>query len=359
MTRSWILPAAALLAALCSCTPPAPPAQAAVPLPDSTQSPQALLQALSMQIQAKPQDYALRYDRSQRYYQLDSLPQAVADADAALSLFPQSPDLHYWRGFLAYAQSDTARAMQSYREAARLGSQEPEVYYQMGQLFFFQEKYPQALACYRKAMEFNDAEPMYVFAQGFLEERRGSRSDAVRHYRRAIELDSNFAKAYTQLHDLYLTRFENEDEAMRYNALLLQRQPTHPLASFNLGSYHLRRAMNIDPERRPEEFGRHLNEAVTQFTISTNKDPGFLLAWYNRGYSYYLGRQRMQEAIESFGNVLKIKPDYGPAYFMLGSIYEQAGDLQTALSYYRQALHYQPDGDGFREAVLELESRLR
>ncbi|MDX2286345.1 MAG: tetratricopeptide repeat protein [Bacteroidia bacterium] len=359
MTNPWLLLMPALVAACCACTPPAPPAQAAASLPDSTLTPQDQLRALGLQIQAKPQDYALRYDRSQLYYQLDSLRQAVSDADAALGLFPQSPDLHYWRGFLAYAQSDTARAMQGYREAARLGSQEPEVYYQMGQLFFFQEKYPQALAYYRKAMEFNDAEPMYVFAQGFLEERRGSRSEAVRHYRRAIELDSNFAKAYTQLHDLYLARFENEDEAMRYNALLLRRQPTHPLASFNLGSYHLRRAMNIDPERRPEEFGRHLNEAVAQFTIASNKDPGFLLAWYNRGYSYYLGRQRMQEAIESFGKVLEIKPDYAPACFMLGSIYEQAGDLQTALGYYRQALQYQPDGDGFREAVLELESRLR
>ncbi|MGD2099223.1 MAG: M48 family metalloprotease [Desulfobacterales bacterium] len=56
-------------------------------------------------------------------------------------------------------------------------------------------------------------------------------------------------------------------------------------------------------------------------------------------------RGRFQLAIKSVEKFLSIKPDDTQAYFLLGEIHRQRGhhsDLQTALGYYRRAIHLDP-----------------
>jgi tetratricopeptide (TPR) repeat protein len=254
--------------------------------------------------------------------------------------------------------NDTARAREAYQAAVSLGTQNPEVYYQLGQVLFFQKKWDQALIPYQKAADIDKQEPTYPFAIGLLEETRRDYSKAIRQYKSALELDSTFAKALTQLHDLYLNAYQNETEAMKYNAQLLRVRPGHPLGRFQKGSYHLRRAFAITQSSRMKEFEDQINQAVVEFSIAVNRDPQFAQAWYNRGYCYFLG-DRMNEAVQDFEQCIAVNPQHAPAHFMLGSINEKTGDLQTALAHYKRAMELIPENRDFQQAVRELSARIQ
>ena len=335
--------------------------RAASARPDSIpDTPETYLRAYTEQIKRSPRDYSLYESRAQVYYELDSLPQAIADIETALGLYPNGPDLHFWRGFYAWIADDTTRATQEMEAAARLGSQNPEVYYYLGQFAFFDQAYDQALAHYQDAARLAPEDPQYVFAQGYLEENRRRHSRAATLYLQALDRDTTFAKAFLQLHDLYLQHYQNEDEAMKYNDRLLAQNPLHPLANFNQGNRALRRALAILSQSEMPAFQEAVNEAVMGFTLAINGSPTYAQAYYNRGYCYWLGDEaRANEAINDFRRCLEYDPRYAPAHFMLGSIYEKNGDLRTALDHYREAARLQPSSTDFQQAVTELSQQVR
>lgn len=361
----WLLSSVGL-ALLGGCTPQDNTASSQVPA-DSTatrhdsvpRTPETLLNALNLQIEQKPQDYALYQQRSEVYFQLDSLPQAVADIEEAIRRYPTGPDLRYWRGFLAYVMNDTAQAMRSLRKADSLGTKNPEVPYQMGQIYFLQQKYGLAMDAYRRAARLDAYDPQYIFAQGLLEEERGQIGEAVKLYKQSLGIDSAFAKSLTRLYDLYLGHYESQAEALKYNDILLRYSPGHPLGRFQRGNYHLNRAIAFSGGKLEAQFREQLNEAVVSYTIAVNNDSSYAEAFYNRGFCYFLGEQRMNEAIADFEQAAALDSSYAPPRFMLGSIYERNGDLRTALRYYEQALALKPKSEDFREAVQEVQQKLR
>lgn len=315
--------------------------------------------ALTKQIETNREDYALYRDRSELYYQLDSLDRAVKDIETAISLYRTGPDLYYWRGFLAFASGDSAQARSAYQQAIDLGTQNSEAYYQLGQLAFFNREYVEAQQLYARAAEFSPREPIYIFAQGFLLESQKDYKGATKKYLDALALDSTFAKPLTRLHDLYLDYYENEGVAMKYNAQLLRNQSLHPLGRYQLGNYHLRRALRAKNSENQPLFEEQINLAVENYTLSINKDPQYALSRYFRGYAYFQGAQRIDLAIVDMEAALQIDPKLASAHFVLGSIYEFNGDLQSAKNYYERAVQYQPDSRDFQQALREVTAQLK
>jgi tetratricopeptide (TPR) repeat protein len=52
---------------------------------------------------------------------------------------------------------------------------------------------------------------------------------------------------------------------------------------------------------------------------------------------------RLSEAIEQYGQALRLKPDYAEAYYNLGNALQKAGRLSEAIEQYEQALRLKPD----------------
>ena len=316
------------------------------------------IQSINKLLQTNAKDYSLYESRSEAYYQIDSLGKALEDINQAIELFPEGHDLYFLKGFYAFAVGDTQSAFKALKTSVGLGSTNPESYYQLGQLYFFSQQWDSARLLYERAHQIQEEEPQYLFAQGFLLEDQNSPREAVKFYLNAIALDSSFAKAYMRLHDIYLLTYENEIEAMKYNNLLLKFQPTHPLAQYNLGNDFFRKAIRITQESRIPEFKQNINDAVTAYTIALNKDPNFYLAWYGRAYCYFIGENRMEEAIRDLQKTLELNPNYAPAHFTLGSIYEQSGDLSSALSHYELAFQQDNNNRDFKKAVDEIRAQL-
>jgi tetratricopeptide (TPR) repeat protein len=93
-----------------------------------------------------------------------------------------------------------------------------------------------------------------------------------------------------------------------------------------------------------------LNESVEQFNKLLRIKPNLAEA-HNNFSSVLLKVDRVQQAIEHLKLAIKYKPNFPRAYYNLGSALEKQGKLEEAVSCYKQATKIEP---GFVDAYLNL-----
>jgi protein O-mannosyl-transferase len=57
---------------------------------------------------------------------------------------------------------------------------------------------------------------------------------------------------------------------------------------------------------------------------------------------YYIGKNKYKEAINELETAISFAPNYLPAYFNLGLTYEQSGDIEKAIYWYKESLQRNP-----------------
>lgn len=326
---------------------------------DTTYTVDDLIASLTRQLERSPDNWALYEERSRAFYAKGDVTLAINDIRGAINLFDSSPDLHYLRGFYAFAEGDTSLALAEYRLAAEYGSSDPDNFYQIGQIFFFRKQYPQALASYQEAIQLDSLSAIYPFAKGYLEHARGNLKKAQTHYEEALALDPTFEKALLQLHDLHLDGFKDETTAMTFNQRVLDRNPLHPLAQYNLGNFHYRRGVVAQRKGDVPTFQGAFNEAVQAYTFAINKgeNASFAEPFFFRGYCYVMG-ERYDLALTDLQKAVKIDSTHAQAHFYLGSINENYGDLETALGHFERAVAASPDWADAQAAAAEVRKQL-
>jgi tetratricopeptide (TPR) repeat protein len=96
-------------------------------------------------------------------------------------------------------------------------------------------------------------------------------------------------------------------------------------------------------------IGRY-QEAVESYKQTIRIKPDYADAHYNLGVAYdKLGRGK--DEIEAYKQAIRIKPDYAKAHYNLGVSYEGLGRYQDAIDAYKQTIRIKPD---YAEAYLNL-----
>ena len=96
------------------------------------------------------------------------------------------------------------------------------------------------------------------------------------------------------------------------------------------------------------KVGRH-EESKTVYEAILEKWPMAANAWYNIGIMEH-ELFHDDAAMDAFNNAIAIKQDYAEAYFNLGNIYNDRGDLPKAIEYYTDYIAYcveQPSYDAY------------
>ena len=96
------------------------------------------------------------------------------------------------------------------------------------------------------------------------------------------------------------------------------------------------------------DYGSHLcddwtpqyDKASKYFKRIIDLDQNNYRAWYNLGITHF-NLNQTEQALNSYNEALKIKPDYAYCYYNMGLVYESnKNDLEKALEYYEKALSY-------------------
>jgi Flp pilus assembly protein TadD len=98
-----------------------------------------------------------------------------------------------------------------------------------------------------------------------------------------------------------------------------------------------------------DSIGRY-QDAIESYKQAIRFKPDYADAHYNLGVAYG-ALSRWQDAVEPYKQAIRIKPDYAKAHYNLGVSYEGLGRYQDAIEAYKQAIRIKPD---YADAYLNL-----
>jgi tetratricopeptide (TPR) repeat protein len=201
--------------------------------------------------------------------------------------------------------------------------------------------------------------------------------DAIRLLKRAVELDSTFAIAYLYLGNAY-SRFAdvNSKRAMLSRAHQLSGKTTEKERMYIEAGYeagveeNLPKAAEILEAMRsrfPKEKQvyyelarkyvtlKRSDEAITALKEAIRLDPGHGASINQLGY-VYMNQGLYPEAIECFEKYTALMPGEPNPYDSMGDCYYNMGDMDSALTLYKEALNRKPDfiGSGYKTGLIHI-----
>lgn len=189
---------------------------------------------------------------------------------------------------------------------------------------------------------------------------------AIRHFEEAIRHDSGYAQAHVGLADCYALSSAvsygemptNEAMAKAGAALAaaLAIDNSLPEAHTSLGvinlryhfnwadaERHFKKAIDLDPDYAPAHYWyshlllvtwRH-NEAISEGELAKKLDPSSSASIMNYCRTLSLGR-RYESAVACYEQMVRERPDYALAQYMLGLVYERGGRLEEATAIFER-----------------------
>jgi len=159
--------------------------------------------------------------------------------------------------------------------------------------------------------------------------RQGNLRAALQNLLEADKLDPENPYIKQQLAQVFRDLGDYQ-KALEYFQQALILKPRFPEVQNNLGALYI---LLKDWDKAIE----YCQKAASDLLYTT---PHF--AYSNLGTAHYFkGNSAM--AIRSFQQALKLAPEYSPAYFGLGYVYEDLNDLSRAIEAYRKSIFYSPE----------------
>lgn len=171
-------------------------------------------------------------------------------------------------------------------------------------------------------------DPRHQYNLGLFYMNNGQVNEAILHLQRALSLNPRYALALNALGQAYWMKGSVED-SVRYFQECLNIDPTMSEAHNNLGVSY-------------QELGL-LDKAGQEFQKAAS-DPSYKsreMAYYNLARLYFL-RDKIPQALSYTQKSLEINGTFVMALNLKGMLEEKQGNLQAAITSYRQGLRYAP-----------------
>jgi tetratricopeptide (TPR) repeat protein len=227
------------------------------------------------------------------------------------------------------AQGKLHQAKYSYYQALQINPDSVDVYQKLGNILSELGENQEASVCYQKVTEL---EPEFWEAYHCLGDalrKTQQWQQAAVAYRRAIELNPDFFWSYHHLGTV-LTELQQWQKASLCYQKATELEPEFWESYHSLGDALLQM--------------QQWQEATLAYRRALELNSHFFWSHYNLGI--VLSEQgKWSEAIAAYQSSLKLQPDSTKSYLKLADALKRRGelDLQTALTYYRQAIEQYPD----------------
>ena len=271
------------------------------------------------------------------YYTSNHFLKAQEYYQKAAGIDPKSVRAYEGQALLAKKGNHWDQAIEFYRKVIALSPQSPQAYLDLGEAFRTLGDSRQAVETYSRLLNlFHDDEKIDI--------------KVIEAYGRAIESDPQ-ADIYKEKREEVLADFEQlskrknysavdyynlgflyeqvggKDEAMRFYAKAVEKQPDYAQALFNLANLY-------------RDAGNY-KVAMALYSRLVHFHPKYALGYLNIGVIFNaLGDQ--QKARRLYLKVIDLDPSNGDAYFNLGYLSESQGELREAINYYEKAVEVAP-----------------
>lgn len=288
--------------------------------------------------------------------------QAVDTLQRLIKIEPENTEAHYLLAlsYLTLEQPDAA--LPAFLETISLNPDDVAAHYHAGILFEEKGEIDNAVVHYEKTIALDttllehdigrnlqtpipnvqatEAEPF--FRLGAIYRQRNDEDNIIRVYQPALEIEPTHPK----LHHLLATIFEKRDEredAIRYYGLANQYDPEN----FDW-HYSYARLLDRHAETLGDDYHKHAEMAVTEYTSTISLNPDYVDAYFYRGMITLRYRQigktlyRYSQILEDFRQVAEFQPRNREANYQLGVIYLEIDRHILAKETFKKMLSYAP-----------------
>ena len=309
-----------------------------------------------------PQRPDVLFKMAHIYRGREAYQQAVNTLQRIIEIAPETTEAHYLLAlsYLSLKQPDDA--LSAFLATVRLRPDDVAAHYHAAIVFEQKGEIDNAIAHYEKTItldttllendigrslqaplpgvEATEAEPF--FRLGAIYRERNNEDNIIRVYQPALEIEP----AHPELHHLLAVIFEKRDEredAIRYYGLANQYNPE----KFDW-HYSYARVLDRHAETLGDDYHKHAEMAVTEYTTTIALNPDYIDAYFHRGMLTLRYRQigktlyRYSQILEDFRQVAEFQPRNREANYQLGVIYLEIDRHRLAKEVFKKMLSYAP-----------------
>lgn len=201
----------------------------------------------------------------------------------------------------------------------------------LGILYYRQNRYKQALDYLDRALAKKPIYSSVYFSRGLVLSKMDELKKAMADYRYLIKLEPFHFEAHYNLGLLQLRSKQYQAASQTFvKAVSLASGKRKARAYYNLGlAFHHLGADFADRARQAFNAAIRLQPDYTA--------PRFGLASLEPD-----NKEGQRRALKQYETVLRLRPNYAPAYFRMGLTYSALGDTKASITAYRQAIQHDP-----------------
>ena len=296
------------------------------------------------------------------YRERDEYQQAVNTLQRIIEIAPETTEAHYLMALSYLSLKQPDNALPAFLETVRLRPDDVAAHYHAAILFEQNGEIDNAIEHYEKTIALDttliendagrslqtpllgikatEAEPF--FRLGAIYRQRNDEDNIIRVYQPALEIEPE----HPELHHLLAVIFEKRDErenAIRYYGLANHYNPDN----FDW-HYSYARLLDQHAETLGEDYHKHAEMAVTEYTKTIALKPDYVDAYFYRGMLTLRYRQigktlyRYSQILEDFKQVAEMQPKNLVANYNIGVIYLEIDRHSPAKEAFKRMLSYAP-----------------
>jgi len=288
--------------------------------------------------------------------------QAVDILKRLIEIAPETTEAHYFLALSYLSLKQPNDALPAFLETIRLSPDDVAAHYHAAILFEENGEIDNAIAHYEKTITLDttliesdigrslqtpmqgvkatEVEPF--FRLGAIYRQRNDEDNILRVYQPALEIEPE----HPEIHHLLAVIFEKRDErenALRYYGLANHYNPDN----FDW-HYSYARLLDRHAETLGEDYHKHAEMAVTEYTTTIALNPDYVDAYFYRGMLTLRYRQigktlyRYSQILEDFKQVVLLQPKNREANYKIGVIYLEIDRHNLAKEAFKNMRAYAP-----------------
>lgn len=357
---------------------------------------QDAIEPLNIHLLLFPEDISATYLLGQSYEATDDTDSAITFYERTLTLDPQRPDVlfkvvHIYRGREAHQQ-----AVDTLKRLIEIAPETTEAHYLLALSYLSLKQPNDALPAFLETIRLRPDDVVAHYHAAILFEKNGEIDNAIGHYEKTITLDTTLIESdigrnlQTPMQGVKATEVEpffrlgaiyrqrnDEDNILRVYQPALEIEPEHPeihhllaiifekrderenaIRYYGLANhynpdnfdwhYSYARLLDRHAETLGEDYHKHAEMAVTEYTATIALNPDYVDAYFYRGMLTLRYRQigktlyRYSQILEDFKQVALLQPKNREANYKIGVIYLEIDRHNLAKAAFKNMLSYAP-----------------
>ena len=266
----------------------------------------------------------------------DRVPDAIAEFEAALRIWPDYTDAHYNLGnALAQIPGRLPDAVAEYQRALRIEPDFAQAHVNLGNLLAqIPGGLPDAIAQLEAALRTDpDLADAHYNLGTILAQMPGRGADAAAQFQATLRIQPDSAKAHNTLGSVLSQMPGRQSDAIAEYQAALRLQPDYARAHYNLGNI-----LSQIPGRQAD--------AIAEYRAALRVQPDYADAHNNLANIFLQMPGRLADAVAEYQAALRFQPDLAEAHANLGSAFAQMpGRMAEAIAEYEAALRITPDAE--------------